>query len=351
MQFTCYNDWQQLPASVDALFAHNSQRSMFLTREWFESVYASPFEQNQTLLLASVVDQGRVLALLPLNGADGHWHSFSHRYTALFSLLLAEDQQAEVLRCLVSGLARLPMHALQLKPVGDDDHALSGLQAALEAAGYQSHQHFAFYNWIHPTRGQSFDEYMAERPAQLRNTIARKRRKLAREQEFTLRLYQGEDVEQGLAEYHTAYSASWKANEQYQTLLDTAAIRMSAPGWTRIAVLSINGKAAAAQLWFVVQGRASIFRLAYDEQWKRYSPGSILTAHLMQHVMDVDKVKEIDFLTGNDSYKQDWMSLRRQRYRQLFVKPSDVGTAAGGPAGRLMALIKQGLGRQGRQAG
>ena len=38
---------------------------------------------------------------------------------------------------------------------------------------------------------------------------------------------------------------------------------------------------AAAQLWFFVQGKASIFRLAYDEEWKRYSPGSILTAYLM----------------------------------------------------------------------
>jgi hypothetical protein len=47
----------------------------------------------------------------------------------------------------------------------------------------------------------------------------------------------------------------------------------------------------------------------------------------MQYVIDIDKVEEIDFLTGNEVYKQDWMSVRRQRWRLLFVKrhkpPSD----------------------------
>jgi hypothetical protein len=40
----------------------------------------------------------------------------------------------------------------------------------------------------------------------------------------------------------------------------------------------------------------------------------------MQYVIDIDKVEEIDFLTGNEAYKQDWMSVRRRRWRLLFVK-------------------------------
>jgi len=73
----------------------------------------------------------------------------------------------------------------------------------------------------------------------------------------------------------------------------------------------------------MVQDKASIFRLAYDEEWKRYSPGSILTAYLMRHVINIDKVEEIDFLTGNEPYKQDWMTERRERYRVHFIKPKD----------------------------
>ena len=309
---------------------------MFFTREWFETLYATTFEDDQSLLLASVVDEGSVLALLPLVGANERWQSFSHRYTALYGLLVVEEKQAEILVCLAEGLSHMPIHSLQLNPVAEDDSNMSSLRQALESSGYDYHQHFFFYNWIHRTQRQSFDEYMAERPAQLRNTIARKRRKLEREHECKIRLLKGDEVQQGLTDYHAAYSASWKANEQNVTLLDAVAINLSVPGWTRLAVLTIDGKAAAAQLWFVVQGKASIFRLAYDEEWKRYSPGSILTAYLMQYVMDIDKVEEIDFLTGNEAYKQDWMSVRRQRWRLLFVKQKNSQS----DSGMLMTMLK-----------
>ena len=88
----------------------------------------------------------------------------------------------------------------------------------------------------------------------------------------------------------------------------------------RLAILYIEDKPAAAQFWFVAHGKASIFKLVYDEAWKQYSPGSILISYLMEHVIEIDKVGEIDFLTGNDAYKQDWMSERRQRWSVSFYK-------------------------------
>jgi hypothetical protein len=33
----------------------------------------------------------------------------------------------------------------------------------------------------------------------------------------------------------------------------------------------------------------------------------------MQHTMDVDRVQEVDYLSGDDAYKADWMALRRER--------------------------------------
>ena len=85
-------------------------------------------------------------------------------------------------------------------------------------------------------------------------------------------------------------------------------------GWTRLAILYVEEQPIAAQIWFVHQGKASIFRLSYAREWRPYSPGTILTAYLMEYVIDTDKVTEIDFLTGNDAYKQDWMSERRERF-------------------------------------
>lgn len=320
MKFECYHKWSQLPASVDVLFNHCSNESLFFTREWFETLYKTTFDGNQSLLFISVVDDENVLALLLLVGEDENRESFCHRYTSLYSPLFLDERRYDTLRCLANGISQMPIHSLSLSPVDGNSDSIQDLRRSLETVGYEYHQSFFFYNWIHRTSQQSFDDYMAERPSQLRNTINRKRRKLEREQNYEIRLFKGTEVHSGLTDYHSAYSASWKANEQYVELLDAVAINLSLPDWTRLAILYIDGQAAAAQIWFVVKGKASIFRLAYDNNWKHYSPGSILTAYLMHYVIDIDKVEEIDFLTGNDAYKQDWMSERRERHRVMFVK-------------------------------
>lgn len=123
-----------------------------------------------------------------------------------------------------------------------------------------------------------------------------------------------------MSDYYAAYSASWKANEQYSGLVDGMVDGFSKPGWSRLAILYIQGRPAAAQLWFVLHRKASIFRLAYDETWRQYSPGSILTSYLMEYVIETDQVEEIDFLTGNETYKQDWMSERRERWALSCMK-------------------------------
>lgn len=46
---------------------------------------------------------------------------------------------------------------------------------------------------------------------------------------------------------------------------------------------------------------------------EKLSAGSVLSAELMRHVMDVDRVREVDFLSGDDAYKADWMAHRRER--------------------------------------
>jgi CelD/BcsL family acetyltransferase involved in cellulose biosynthesis len=79
----------------------------------------------------------------------------------------------------------------------------------------------------------------------------------------------------------------------------------------------------------------------YDQAWKQYSPGSILTRYLMEHVIDRDQVEVIDFLTGNDSYKQDWMSERRERWQLYCAKPRPPKGRAERFADAMKARIKR----------
>ena len=80
-----------------------------------------------------------------------------------------------------------------------------------------------------------------------------------------------------------------------------------------------DGKPVAAQFWTVENGVALIHKLAHDERHMQASPGTLLSAALFQHVIDVDHVDRIDFGTGNDAYKAEWMEAVRPRYRlELF---------------------------------
>jgi CelD/BcsL family acetyltransferase involved in cellulose biosynthesis len=315
MQFVCYSTWDQLPESADALFAKAAQESLFLSRPWFENLAATALERDQTLFLACAVDGSSVLAILPLTTrSDGNYEPLSNHVSPLYSLLLAEREQDEIIPCLVEGLRRLPNRIHRFLPIGTDDENMNRLQQAMESIGFECHRYFRIFNWVHTTKGASFEQYMAARPTQLRNTIARKSRKLEREHGYHIRLFVEDDLQQALADYHTVFRVSWQGTEYFADLIPGLVNRLAEHGWLRLAILYIAGQPAAAQLWFVAHRRASIFRLAYDKAWKSYSPGSILTRYLMKRVIDVDKVEEIDFLTGNDPYKRHWMSQCRKRW-------------------------------------
>lgn len=322
MEFAGYTAWEQLPESANELFAHAEKQSIFFSRPWLENIARNALKEDQSMLLACVVEANRVLAILPLMSGDGeHWSSLGHLYTSLFSLLLADNNRQAVVTCLVQGLSRLPVSSLRLAPVAENDDNLQSLQQAMESAGFFCHRYFRFYNWIQRVQGEDFAAYMAARPSKVRNTIARKRRKLEREHGYSVQLYSGNDLQQGLSDYNAVYNSSWKARELFGVLVEELAVRLAERDWLRLAVLYIEEQPAAAQFWFVAHGKASIFKLAYDEAWKRYSPGSILIAYLMEYVIETDKVDEIDFLTGNDAYKMDWMSERRVRWGLYCGKP------------------------------
>jgi hypothetical protein len=320
MKFVCYTDWDQLPASADALFELAEKDSIFFSRPWFENL-AAELDDDQAVVLACVAVDNKVMAILPLIKREGNsWLSLKHQYTTHYSLLLGKNDQQRILACLGQGLSQLPLRSLLLEPVACNDSRILGLQPIMEEAGFGCERYFRLYNWIYRVQGRSYEDYMAARPSWLRNTISRKKRKLDRDHGYEVRLFTGHEVPRAMADYYAVYGASWKANEQYTSFFDGMVAALSKRGWTRLAILYVKERPIAAQLWFVLHGKASIFRLAYDEAWRQYSPGSILTSFLMEYVIDNEKVDEIDFLTGNEAYKQDWMSERRERFALSCVR-------------------------------
>jgi hypothetical protein len=315
MEFKCFFNWNQLPDSAEPIFASAAQNSMFFSRAWFETLSANALQDDENILFACVIEGDNVLAILPLKqGRNNDWYALGHLYSWLYTPLLKEQASDAVLKCLTQGIEKSPCQSLRLEPVAQDDKNILRLKTELETVGFYCNFQYRFYNWFHPVMEKTIDEYMSSRPSRVKNTIARKQRKLAREHDFCFRLFSDEDVAIGIADYKKVYESSWKAKELFDGLLESLVMSFASQGWLRLGLLYINEEPAAAQLWFVVHGKANIFKLAYDENWKQYSPGSILFRQMMECVIEKDGVEEIDFLMGNDAYKQDWMTERRERW-------------------------------------
>ena len=151
----------------------------------------------------------------------------------------------------------------------------------------------------------------------------------------------GAGLEPAIAAYEAVYGASWKEPEPYPAF-NPALIRQAArDGTLRLAVLRVDGRPAAVQVWVVADGCATVLKLAHDEAFKPLSPGTVLTAMMIRSLLDEERVEELDFGRGDDPYKAAWTTQRRQRIGLLAMNPlRPAGLLAAGRslAGRLRAL-------------
>jgi CelD/BcsL family acetyltransferase involved in cellulose biosynthesis len=167
----------------------------------------------------------------------------------------------------------------------------------------------------------SFEDFWAKRPGQLRSTARRKATKTP--MELTIHDHFNETA---WAEYQSIYADSWKPQEGSLSFVRAMAEDEGAAGALRLGIATIEGRAVAAQLWTVENGMAIIHKLAHREDVAELSPGTILTKAMFEYVIDRDRVDVIDFGTGDDRYKADWMDTRIMRMRVDLYNPR---TAAG----------------------
>ena len=117
------------------------------------------------------------------------------------------------------------------------------------------------------------------------------------------------------ADYEAVYRVSWKPEEGSFAFLRALAEQEGAAGTLRLGLAYKDGAPIAAQLWTIENGEATIHKLAYAESAKALSPGTILGEAMFRRAIDTDRVAMIDYGTGDDAYKADWMAERRQLWR------------------------------------
>ena len=270
-----------------------------------------------TLCKLAVARDGDALAVLPFRQNPGGAASLGTWYSFFVRPRVSDPAKAApLLEAIARSLA--PTGSIQFAPLPEAEAA--ALVTAFRAAGWIGVAEPCDTNHILDLKGRSFAQYWATRPGQLRETVRRKaaRGKVVLRIETTFH-------SDNWAAYEAIYAKSWKPEEGNPAFLRAFAEAESKADALRMGIAEIDGQPVAAQFWTVEGGTAWIHKLAHDEAHRAHSPGTLLTAALFRHVIDEDEVSTVDFGTGDDAYKRDWMDVQRPRFALRFYRPADVG--------------------------
>ena len=213
----------------------------------------------------------------------------------------------ELIRELARDL-RSRTHRVTLTPLPDEDGTAEQLEQTFRDAGWFVLRDQCDENHVLPVAGRTFADYWAERPGKMRTTLKRKAKKV----DVDILTHFDETA---WAAYKAIYSESWKPEEERADILEAFAAAEGAAGRIRLGIARADGVPVAAQFWTVENGTAYIHKLAHIEAATPLSAGTTLSAALFEYVIDTDGVELIDFGTGSDAYKRDWMEQVRPRFR------------------------------------
>lgn len=321
MPRNCEYQTNVLGIAADAARA-NGEVPPFARADWFALIAAEGAAADAAHIAHAAV--GDAQAWLPLlRGAGGrchalaNWYSFS--YGPLFAPADADDRLAALTR--IAADLRRRSARVTLAPVSARDGSYDLLVAAFAAAGWRVDAAITGDNHGLDVPAGGFDAYWAARPGALRSTVKRKGAKGRVE----LTLVNAFDPDLWDA-YARIYAQSWKPAEGNPAFLRAFARAEGAAGRLRFGIAHIGGRAVAAQFWTVENGTAFIHKLAHVADSENLSPGTLLTHALMRRVIDDDRVTRVDFGTGDDAYKRDWMNRHDPLWTLDFLNPGRVGS-------------------------
>ncbi len=310
--------------------AQLGRRGLFSSPAWFAVVeqHAIPPGARPGYVLAQ--DGASVM---PVLRTGRRIDALTTPYTCVYTPA-ASAAEAFGRLCRAGGISRI-----DAMPAEWEGHA--AFLAGLRAAGLVALPFEHFGNWSEDVTGRDWDAYLASRPGALRETIRRRLRQAERRSDARFEILAAPaEMDRAATVYEDVYARSWKEPEPYPDFNVALMRAMADQGALRLGVWSIGETPVAVQLWVVWDGSAIVLKLAHDEAFKAHSPGTVLTALMLRHLLEQARVGRIDFGRGDDAYKRGWASERRQRIGFLLVNPWHPAGAA--------ALLRHAAGRMRR---
>ncbi len=289
--------------------------SLFDRIDWFESLHDHCFPDEPVRILQAMEGEHQLWLFLR-SPAPGKLSALANWYSFGWSPHFLGDPDAATQRRLIGLLAQYLLKdsaQIDLYPVTG---SAGLLLEAFRRGGWFGVQRPMGGRHLLRLNGRSFGDYWAGRPGRLRTLISRK----SRSGRFTLSIT-GTLTDALWGDYLAMHGRSWKQPEPSPFFLRDLAERESAAGTLRLGFARLGEQPVATQLWTVENGTALIHKLAHDQAFDGASPGSLLSHAMFAAAIDGDRVDLIDYGTGDNGYKSDWMEQREVLHRLDFFNP------------------------------
>lgn len=319
----------ELSEPTAELFETAAREDFFQSLPWFRTLASHGFAPGGAFRvsvsgkagarggLVTEALRGSALAPRTLRG-------LTNFYSCRFAPLLEDPARVEAIGHLVAALTaeRPAWDVINLDSLDHDGPVFAALTDAFARHGWPVQRYFHFGNWYEDTTGMTAADYFAARPGNLRSTLKRQGTKLQKTANAAFQIFRAPgETEEAIRLYEQVYAQSWKLSEPFPSFA-AALIRTTADlGCLRLGILTMDQEPVAAQIWIVWHGKATIFKLAHDQRHTALSPGSLLTRHVMEHVLGEGGINEVDFGRGDDPYKQLWLPKRRERWGIMAFNP------------------------------
>jgi CelD/BcsL family acetyltransferase involved in cellulose biosynthesis len=204
---------------------------------------------------------------------------------------------------------------IDLSPIPEENGNFIALKNAVLKSSFKNAEIFCFGNWYLDGISYQSDKYFSNLSKKERKNIRQDRNRMEKAGKVVFKMIKNShEVETYMKTYFEIYEKSWKKRE------------MAGPGfyldltrcfgekdWLRLGFVFLSDVPTAVGFAFVCDGLAYFEKVAYDEDYQNLGAGSVWFMEMIKYVIDVDKVRGIDFLRGDDPYKKHWVPQRRER--------------------------------------
>jgi CelD/BcsL family acetyltransferase involved in cellulose biosynthesis len=301
------------------------------------------------LLVATEGD--RWLACLPVRAA-WRWKrvpspaltSWVHLYCFFGTPLVAPGAEEEAVRALLDAAAGMRRPILGLDLVGGDGPVMRALEAAAEPHGglivYERRERAALH------RGGSGGEIALN--TKHRRDVARQGRRLSELLDAPLEVVDQAGDPAAVDDFLRLEAGGWKGKEGtafasigHAGLFKEISHRFAERGHLELLTLAGGGRVAAVSVNLLAGDAMFCFKIAFDEELSRYSPGIQLQVALTNRFQDNAALKTVDScaVPGNQMINRLWTG--RRPVAAVVAPLGGAGGALGGNAVRAVAALRR----------